>query len=110
MFNLKTAKTMKTSTIKKRLEKRYTGSKSAKAYRIILDIINGTNQTRMVNGNLIRPCQTSGSGRFTTNLDYTKETENLLTLLGIKFESGNDAPRGGLTGNYIKVLTKIVRD
>ena len=26
-----------------------------------------------------------------------------------KFKSGNDAPRGGLTGNYIVVLTKIER-
>ena len=28
-------------------------------------------------------------------------------LLGINFESGNDSPRGGLTGNFFKILTKI---
>lgn len=59
-----------------------------------------------VYGNVIRPCSSSGRGRFTSNMDYTKDTENLLKLLGIKFESGNDSPRGGLAGNFIIVLTK----
>ena len=98
---------MKTITLQKRLENRYNGSKNSKAYQIVKDLINGTKTTYMVYGNVIRPCATSGRGRFTSNLDYTKDTENLLNLLGIKFESGNDSPRGGLTGNYFKILTKI---
>ena len=98
---------MKAITLQKRLENRYNGSKSSKAYQIVKDLINGTNNTYMVYGDLIRPCSTSGRGRFTTNMDYTRETRSLLTLLGIKFESGNDSPRGGLTGNYFKILTKI---
>ena len=98
---------MKTITLQKRLENRYNGSKNSKAYQIVKDLINGTNNTYMVYGNLIRPCSTSGKGRFTTNMDYTKETRSLLMLLGIKFESGNDSPKGGLTGNYFKILTKI---
>ena len=98
---------MKATTVQKRLEKRYIGSKNSKAYQIVKDLINGTNNTYMVYGDLIRPCSTSGRGRFTTNMDYTKETRSLLMLLGIKFDSGNDSPRGGLTGNYIKILTKI---
>lgn len=32
----------------------------------------------------------------------------LLDRLGVKYEKGNDAPRGGLTGNYIRIITKIV--
>ena len=92
---------MKTKTLKNRLEKRYTGSKNTKAYQIVCDLVNGTNNTRMTNGLTIRPCSTSGSGRFTTNLDYTRDVQYLLTLLGVKFVAGNDAPKGGLTGNYI---------
>ena len=98
---------MKAITLQKRLENRYNGSKNLKAYQIVKDLINGTNNTYMVYGNLIRPCSTSGRGRFTTNMDYTKETRSLLMFLGIKFESGNDSPKGGLTGNYFKILTKI---
>ena len=100
---------MKAETLKKRLEKRYKGSKTTKAYAIVKDLIFGTNNTFMVNGYTIRPVSTSGSGRFTANLDYTADTESLLTLLGVKFKSGNDAPRGGLTGNYITILTRIER-
>lgn len=100
---------MKAETLQKRLDNRYKGGKTAICYRIVKDLINGTNKTNMVRGNIIRPCTTSGSGRFTTNMDYTKDTENLFRLLGIKFKSGNDAPRGGKTGNYIKILTKIER-
>ncbi len=99
---------MKTETLNKRLEKRYNGSKTSKAYRIVKDLINGTNKTFAIERkNLIRPVDTSGAGRFTSNLDYTNDVEKLLALLGVKYESGNDAPRGGKTGNFIKVLTKI---
>lgn len=92
---------MKIENAKKRLENRYKGSKNAIAYKLVKEVIE--NQKA-----IIRPCWTSGRGRFTTNLDYTKDTENLLVLLGIKFESGNDYPLGGKPGNYIKILTKIV--
>ena len=98
---------MKKVTLNSRLQKRYTGSKSSKSYKIVKDLIEGTRKTYMVNGNIIRPCHTSGSGRFTTNLDYTADTEKILTLLGLKFESGNDSPRGGKAGNYIKIISKI---
>jgi len=45
---------------------------------------------------------TSGSGKFTKNA----ENDNIywiIKLLGYKFEKGNDSPRGGQTGNFIKV-------
>lgn len=58
-------------------------------------------------GSIIRPCWTSGSGRFTTNLDHSQSICAVLDLLKIKYETGNDAPRGGATGKYIKILTKI---
>lgn len=49
----------------------------------------------------IRPCHTSGSGRFTTNLDYTQQTMWLLNKMGVDFEAGNDSPRGGKCGQFI---------
>lgn len=56
----------------------------------------------------IRPCYTSGRGRFTTNLDYTQQTMWLLNKMGVEFEVGNDSPRGGKCGLYI--IIKGVKD
>lgn len=92
---------MKASTLKNRLEKRFTGSKSSIAYKNVMKIITDKSYT------FIRPCYTSGKGRFTTNMDYTSDICGLLDLLGVKYESGNDSPRGGKTGNFIKIITKI---
>jgi hypothetical protein len=97
---LKTFK-MTRSTIAKRLAK-FTGSKSSIAYQVAKKLATGENKS-----NIIRPVHTSGSGRFTTNLDYTFDCKNILTFLKLKFETGNDSPRGGLTGNYIKIITII---
>ena len=74
-------------------------SKSSMAYKLTLAAINGQS--------IIRPCYTSGSGRFTKNMDYTYTTSCLLTEIGIEFEEGNDAPRGGATGRFFKITTKI---
>ena len=58
-------------------------------------------------GGLIRPVWTSGRGRFCKNMDYTRDICAVLDALRVKYETGNDAPRGGLTGCYIKIVTKI---
>lgn len=92
---------MKAQTLKTRLEKRYKGSKNSVSYKLISSLINGHHY-------LLRTCKTSGTGRFTKNMNYTAETEELLNLVGIKFETGNDSPRGGRTGNFIRVITKII--
>ncbi len=91
---------MKTTTLKNRLEKRYNGARNSKAYQIVNSMIEA-------NCKIIRTCHTSGSGRYTTNLDYTEEVKRILMLIGVKFESGNDSPRGGKPGNFIKIITKI---
>ena len=101
---------MKAETLIKRLSSRYDGSKTAKAYKVIKDLIEGTNITYMVTNNTIRPVITSGHGRFTSNMDYTNDTARILDLLGVKYRTGNDSTRGGLTGNYITILTKIERN
>lgn len=97
---------MTTTTLNKRLEK-LNLTKQSKVYQIINDLINGTNKSYMIYGNIIRPCHTSGSGRFTTNLDYTEDLCICLNRLGLRYKAGNDSPRGGKTGNYIKLLTTI---
>lgn len=95
----KTTEIMTTKTLSKRLAIRFNGSKSSFAYKTAKSVINGER--------VIRPCHTSGSGRFTTNLDYTSDVMQILSLLGVKYEIGNDSPRGGKTGNFIKITTKI---
>jgi len=45
---------------------------------------------------------TSGRGRFTTNLSNTT-IFYIIKLLGYKYSTGNDSPRGGQTGNYVQV-------
>ena len=35
------------------------------------------------------------------------ELTNVLNQLGIEFTKGNDAPRGGKTGAFVKITTKI---
>ena len=58
-------------------------------------------------GGLIRPVWTSGRGRFCSNCDHTADICAVLDALRVKYVIGNDAPKGGLTGNYIKINSKI---
>lgn len=57
----------------------------------------------------VRTCYTTGSGRFISNSDSTKTTIEALTKLGLSFTTGNDAPRGGLTGNWIDLTPESRR-
>lgn len=56
-------------------------------------------------GGVFRPNYTSGSGRYTINLSNDR-VKVIASLLGYKIKEGNDSPRGGQTGNYIK-LSKV---
>ena len=98
---------MKLSTLQARISR--ANFRHCKALDIVKDFAGIGKRTYMVYGDIIRPCTTSGRGRFTTNLDYTADVCRMLDQLGIKYISGNDSPRGGKTGNFIKVLTKIDR-
>ena len=64
-------------------------------------------QWHIFRGDVIRPVWTSGRGRFCSNCDYTRDIIEVLDALRIKYTTGNDAPRGGLTGNFIKIISKI---
>lgn len=98
---------MTTTTLAKRLAK-FTGSKTSIAYQVAKDLSTGENKTYKVSGDTIRPVHTSGSGRFTSNLDYTNDCCKVLDFLKIKYITGNDSKRGGLTGNFIKIITPII--
>src|SRR5690554_4627730 len=101
---------MKATTLNNRLAKAYTGAKNANHYRIVRDIIEGTNKTGTMRENgIVRPDYTTGSGRFKRNVQTGPWVMALLDWIGVKYEAGNDAPRGGMTGNYIKIKTKIER-
>lgn len=75
--------------------------------RLKANKINGTARKNVIalayGEKRIRPCHTSGKGRFTSNLDSTDTTIAALNALGLTFKTGNDAPRGGLTGNWIEL-------
>jgi hypothetical protein len=45
----------------------------------------------------------SGSGRFTSAHSSENTILSILKAQGYKFEKGNDAPKGGILGNFIKV-------
>lgn len=45
----------------------------------------------------------SGKGRFTSANSASPLIIKILTAQGYKFEKGNDAPRGGITGEFLKV-------
>ena len=97
---------MKTTTLNTRLEKIENISRGSKAYQIVKAFINNEYH-EMIFGNTIRPCHASGSKRFTTNLDYTSMVKYLLDKINLKYVSGNDSVKGGKTGNFIKIASKI---
>jgi len=73
--------------------------------------INGNarkNIEALLNGaEKVRTCHTSGSGRFTSNIDSHAATVEGLTKLGLKFKQGNDAAKGGKTGQWVALAEKI---
>ena len=45
----------------------------------------------------------NGSGKWATATSAQHTIVSILKAQGYKFERGNDAPRGGVTGEYVKV-------
>lgn len=58
-------------------------------------------QDWIAHGSKIRPCRLVGRGKRTANDDHTARVRAILDALRCKYNSGNDAPRGGLTGQWI---------
>lgn len=85
---------MNTATFNSRIEKANI-NKATVGYKLALSLC--TTDT------FVRPCYTSGSGRFTSNQDHTATTQAALTAAGVGFEMTNDRPRGSATGNIIRL-------
>lgn len=92
---------MKRTTFERRLKKLTDSkllSKNSTVYKLICNISTG---------DVLRPCYVSGRGRHIKNNDHTQSIKKYLDILKVKYIFGNDAPRGGLTGNFVKILSKI---
>jgi len=67
----------------------------------------------LTEGGKVYTSHTSGSGRFTTNIDRTWALKEVLITAGLKegidFVQLNDSPRGGKSGNYTELTKKGVR-
>lgn len=74
-------------------------SKKSIAYKKVVEVLNGAKE--------IRPVKVMGSGRYVSYKDDTFTISSVLGKLGIIFNITNDAPRGGLSGNLITILTEI---
>ena len=104
---------MKRSTLVKRLNNYDCPSKTSTAYQIMQYIIKGKtylDKSRIMknyrNGK-IYPIYGTGSGRWSNYRDLTNDFKCILNALKLKYTEGNEAPRGGILGNYIRIETKI---
>lgn len=97
---------MKRETLAKRINKLNINHCSV-AYQVLAELAGIKNFYRIRANNIVRPTWYSGYGRFAKTFDYSLDIRAALTACKIKYVEGNDAPRGGKSGNYIKILTKI---
>jgi hypothetical protein len=89
---------MKASTLKNRIAKslNVNGSEPKNMdYQLALDVINGIT---------VKPNNWKKNGRYVNLTSYNPE--RYLRFWGVDFETGNDAPRGGKEGYYVKLTTK----
>lgn len=76
-------------------------------YKVLCDILtpqeNGLSYNSLVKGDIIHPNYQTGSGRRRYYAVYFKEVKDALDFMGIQYTVGNDSPRGGVLGEWIKV-------
>ena len=60
-------------------------------------------------GNKIYVGYYSGKGRFTTANSVQDKVVSILEAQGYKYEIGNDAPHGGVKGEYVKVSGTAIK-
>lgn len=96
-------KTTKSTTLAKRIEKLVASkelSKNSLVYGWVLSL--KTNE-------VLRPVFSQGSSwKHSSLVDKTQELTSVLRKLGVEYTTGNDAPRGGKTGAFVKISTKIL--
>jgi hypothetical protein len=96
-------KTTASTVLTSKIEKLTTAKKLTKN-----SIVYGWLQALVQGETTFRPVYTQGSSwKYSSLVDKTNELTSALSLLGVEFEQGNDAPRGGKTGAFIKIVTKV---
>jgi hypothetical protein len=105
-YNTRTTKqlnfaTMKKETLQARIEKHlYTkGGSLAKKYEEVVELLNNPERT-------MRPVYWAGHSRNISLHDSSANLEQGLSLLGIDYETGNDAPKGGKNGYFVRLTAK----
>ena len=70
-------------------------------------LVNQVIESVLNNGErLLRPIYSQGSSwKCSSLIDIHIKVESVLKSLNINFETGNDSPRGGKTGYFIKITT-----
>lgn len=79
---------------------RYVPAKSSVTYQRVKEAMENKQQS-------VRTGYTRGTGRYSQAVDITNDVCRLLDVCDIAYECGNDAPRGGVNGKYVKIITKI---
>lgn len=93
---------MKSTTLAQRINKflRIKSGSIAVKYQDIVELLEFPEKT-------LHPCGYYGRGRFTSIKNgYYADICAGLRLIGIDFEKGNDAPRGGASGEFIRLTKK----
>lgn len=95
-------KTTKITVIAKKLQKLITAKQLNKNSLVYSWVSN------MKTDDVFRPVFSQGkTWKFSSLTDKTKELTDLLDKLGVAYEIGNDAPKGGKTGVFVKIKTII---
>jgi hypothetical protein len=96
-------KTTRATALSKRIDNLVTAKKLSKT-----NTLYGWLKSLKTN-EVLRPVYSQGSSwKHSVLIDKSKELTDLLTVLGVEFETGNDAPRGGKTGYFVKIKTRIL--
>lgn len=95
-------KTTSATALNKRIEK-LIASKELRKTSLVYGWVND-----LKSNDTLRPVFSQGSSWNSSSLvDKTIELTTVLRKLGIEFSTGNDAPKGGKTGYFVKINTKI---
>ena len=73
-------------------------NKTSHAYKAVKELLDGEVGIKVRTGHY------TGNGKHTKAVRFTADVTAELDRLGISYEAGNDAPRGGVAGDYIKLI------
>lgn len=95
-------KTTTSTTLAKRIEK-LVASKELSKNSLVYGWVSN-----LQSNEVLRPIFSQGSTwKYSSLIDKSYELEIVLRKLGIEFATGNYATRGGKTGHFVKITTKI---